>query len=62
MRHLFFLISEAQHNFRIKFFHLVEPHRNFAIAERHFRTKIKRNLAYAIESSQHNANSAFLRF
>ena len=33
--------------------------RNSAIAERHFRTKLKRNLTPAIEISQHNANTAF---
>ena len=31
-----------------------------AIAERHFRTKLKRNLTSAIEISQHTANTAFL--
>ena len=45
MRNLIFLISEAQ--------------RNPAIAERHFRTKLKRNLTSAIEISLHNANTAF---
>ena len=59
MCHLFFLISEAQRNFRNKFFNSVEAHRNSAIAERHFCTKLERNLASAIETSQHNANSAF---
>ena len=33
--------------------------RNSAIAERHFRTKLKLNLTSAIETSQHNANTAF---
>ena len=45
MRNLLFLISEAQ--------------RNSAIAERHFRTKLKRNLTSAIEISQYNANTVF---
>ena len=44
-RNLIFLISEAQ--------------RNSAIAERNFRTKLKRNLTSAIEISQHDANTAF---
>ena len=30
-----------------------------AIAERNFRTKLKRNLTSAIEILQHNANTAF---
>ena len=30
-----------------------------AIAERYFRTKLKRNLTSAIEILQHNANTAF---
>ena len=30
-----------------------------AIAERHFRTKLKRNLTSAIEISRHNTNTAF---
>ena len=30
-----------------------------AIAEQHFRTKLKRNLTSTIEMSQHNANTAF---
>ena len=45
MRNLIFLISEAQ--------------RNSAIAERHFRTKLKRNLTSAIKISLHNANTSF---
>ena len=32
---------------------------NSAIAERHFRTKLKLNLTSAIEISQHNANTVF---
>ena len=54
-----FLISEAQRNFRNKFFDSVEAHRNYAIEERRFRTKLKRNLNSAIETLQHNASSAF---
>ena len=54
-----FLISEAQRNFRNKFFDSVETQRNSAIAERHFRTKLKRNLNSSIEISQHNANTTF---
>ena len=53
-----FLISEAQCNFRNELFDSVEAQRNSAIAERHFRTKLKRNLTSAIEISQHNANTA----
>ena len=46
-----FLISEAQRNFRNKFFDSVEEHCNIAIVEPHFCTKLKRNLASAIETS-----------
>ena len=56
---LIFLISEAQRNFRIELFDLVEAQRTSAIAERHFRTKLKRNLTSAFENSQHNTNTAF---
>ena len=59
MRNLLFLISEAQRNFRNELFDSVEAQHNFAIAERHFRTKLKRNLTSAIEIAQHNANTAF---
>ena len=59
MRNLIFLISEAQRNFRNELFDSVEAQRNSAIAERHFRTKLKRNLTSAIEISQLNANTAF---
>ena len=59
MRNLIFLLSEAQRNFRNKLFDSVEAQRNSAIAERYFRTKLKRNLTSAIEISQHNANTAF---
>ena len=62
MRNLFFLISEVQRNFRNELFDSVEAQRNSAIAERHFRTKLKRNLTYAIEISQHNANTSFFAF
>ena len=54
-----FLISEAQRNFRDELFDSVEAQHNSAIVERHFRTKLKRNLTSAIEISQHNANTAF---
>ena len=59
MRNLIFLISEAQRNFRNELFNSFETQRNSAIAERHFRTKSKRNLTSAIEISQHNAKTAF---
>ena len=59
MRNLIFLLSEAQRNFRNELFDSVEAQRNSAIAERYFRTKLKRNLTSAIEISQHNANTAF---
>ena len=59
MRNLIFLLSEAQRNFRNELFNSVEAQRNSAIAERYFRTKLKRNLTSAIEISQHNANTAF---
>ena len=45
MRNLSFLVSEAE--------------RNSAIAEWHFRIKLKRNLTSAIEISQPNANTVF---
>ena len=59
MRNLIFLLSEAQRNFRNELFDSVEAQRNSAIAERYFRTKLKRNLTSAIEISQHNVNTAF---
>ena len=59
MRNLISLISEAQHNFCNELFDSVEAQRNSAIVERHFRTKLNRNLTSAIEISQHNANTAF---
>ena len=59
MRNLISLISKAQHNFRNELYDSVEAQRNSAIAERRFRTKLKRNLTSAIEISQHNANFAF---
>ena len=59
MHNWIFLISEAQRNFRYELFDLVEAQRNSAVAERHFLTKLKRNLTSAIEISQHNANTAF---
>ena len=51
-------MSKAQRNFRNELFDSVEAQRNSAIAERHFRTKLKRNVTSAIEISQHNANSS----
>ena len=54
MRNLIFLIFEAQRNFRNKLFDLVEAQRNSTIAERHFRTELKRNLTSAIKISQHH--------
>ena len=59
MRKLIFLILEAQRNFRNELFESVEAQHNSAIAERHFRTELKRNLTSAIEISQHKANTAF---
>ena len=56
---LIFLISEAQCNFRNELFYSVEAQRNSAIAKRHFRAKLKRNLTFAIKFSQHSANTAF---
>ena len=41
MRNLIFLISEAQRSFRYELFDSVKAQRNSAIAERHFRTKLK---------------------
>ena len=48
MRDLIFLISEAQRNFRNELFDSVEVQHDSAIAEQHFRTKLKRNLTSAI--------------
>ena len=62
MRNLIYLISQAQRNFCNEFFDSGEAQRNSAIAERHFRTKLKRNLTFATEILQHNATIAFLRF
>ena len=59
MRNLIFLISEAQRNFRNELFDSVEAQRNSAIAERHFWTKLKCNLTFAIKISQHKANVTF---
>ena len=47
MHNLSFLISEAQPSFLNE------------LAERYFRTKLKRKLTSAITISQHNANTAF---
>ena len=58
MRHLIFFISEAQRNFRNELFDSVEAQRNSAIAERHFCTKLERNLTPTIEISQHNENTS----
>ena len=54
-----FLFSEAQRNFRNELFDSVEAQRSSAIAERYFRTKLKRNLSSTIEILQHNANTEF---
>ena len=59
MRNLVFLIFEAQRNFRNEAFDSVEAQRNSAVAERHFRSALKRNLTCAIEILQHNKNTAF---
>ena len=44
-----FLIFEALRNFRNELFDAVEAQCNSAIAQRQFRTKLKRNLTSAIE-------------
>ena len=59
IRNLISLLSKAQRNFRNEFFDSIVAQRNSAIAERYFRTKLKRNITFAIEISQHNANTAF---
>ena len=59
MRNLIFLISDAQRCFRNELFDSVEAQHNSSIAQRHFGTKLKRNLTSAIEISQHNVNTAF---
>ena len=56
---LIFLSSEAQRNFRNELFDSAEAQRTSAIAKRHFRTKIKRNLTFSTVILQHNANTAF---
>ena len=50
-RNLIFLISEAQRDFRNEFFDSVKAQHNSHIAERHFRTKLKRILTFAIRIS-----------
>ena len=62
MSNFILLTSEAKRNFRNELFHAIEAQRNSAIAEQRFRTKLKRNSTFAIEISQHNANTAFLQF
>ena len=62
MRILIFVIFETQRNFSNELFDSVEAQRNSAIAERHFRFKLKRNLTSAIEISQHTAYTAFCIF
>ena len=49
IRNLIILISEAQRNFCNELFHSIEAQRNSAIAKRHFRTKLKRNLSSVTE-------------
>ena len=44
-----FLLFEAQRNFRNELVDSVEAQRSSAIAQRHFCTKLKRNLTSAIE-------------
>ena len=46
---------KAQRNFRNELLNSVQAQRNSTIAEPHFRTKLKRNLTFAIEISRHNA-------
>ena len=53
MRNLIFLISEAHCNVRNKLFDSVETQPNAANAERHFRSKLKRNLTSAILAFYH---------
>ena len=54
------LISfETQRNFRNELVDSVKAQRHSAIAERHFRTKFKRNPISAIIISQDTANTAF---
>ena len=50
MRNLIFFISEAQRNFRNELLNSAEAQRDSVIAERHFCTKLKRNLTSAIET------------
>ena len=59
MHNLIFLIAEALRNFRNGIFDSVKAQSNSAIAERHFRTKLKRNLTSAIKIPQRQTNIAF---
>ena len=62
MRNQFFWLSEAQLNFRDELFYAVETQRSFAIAERDFHTKSKRNLTFTIKFTKHHPSSKFLQF
>ena len=57
-----FQISEAQRNFCNELFDSVEAQRNFAIAERYFYAKSKRNLTSAIEFHNTMQILHFLQF
>ena len=59
MRYIIFLTFEAHRNLRNELFDSAEAQRNSAIAERHFRITLKRNLTSTIEILLHNANTAF---
>ena len=59
MCNLIFSISEVQRNFRNELFDSAEAQHNSAMAEWHFRTKLKRNLTSKIVISRDNANTAF---
>ena len=59
IRYLIFLRAEALRNFRNELLDSVEAQCNSAIAEQHFRTKLKHNLTSANEILQHNANTTF---
>ena len=62
MRNWIFKISDMQRNFCYELFDLVEAQRNSAIAERHFRTKLKRNITSANWNFTIHVNMAFLQF
>ena len=52
-------VQRKMRNFHNELFDSVEAHRNSAVAERHFYSKLKRKVTFGIEISTHNKNAAF---